>query len=120
MTTQADALHALRQEIEKSLLEKAAADAAFRSQLKENPHAALKVLLGVDPIPSFKINIVEEQSGEVTIVLPRDIAQDELPDTLLDLVAGGADATPCDQVGKGIEQAWFGYCRWCNQIFNVK
>lgn len=120
MTTQADALNAVRQEVEKALLEKAAADAAFRAQLKENPHAALKALLGVDPIPGFKINVVEEQSGEVTIVLPRDIAQDELPDVLLDLVAGGADATPCDQVGKGIEQAWNGYVKWIGQVFNIK
>lgn len=79
-----------RQHIEKALIEKAMADSAFREELKANPHAALKALLGADPIPAMKITVVEETPGEAILVLPRSIAQDELPDELLDLASGGA------------------------------
>nr|WP_082205779.1 NHLP leader peptide family RiPP precursor [Pannonibacter phragmitetus] len=78
-----------RQHVEEALLAKAGEDAAFRTLLLSDPRAALKQLLGVDPIPSLKIRIIEEQAGEVTLVLPRAIAQDELPDEILDYAAGG-------------------------------
>ncbi|MEH0069490.1 hypothetical protein V6L77_02700 [Pannonibacter sp. Pt2-lr] len=32
---------------------------------------------------------MEEAPGEVVLVLPRSIAQDELPDELLDMASGG-------------------------------
>ncbi len=76
---------------ERALIEQAATDSDFRTLLTSNPHAALKELLGVDPIPSHTIKVVEEQPGEIVLVLPRAIGQDELPDELLDLAAGGAD-----------------------------
>ncbi|MBA4206283.1 MAG: NHLP leader peptide family natural product precursor [Polymorphum sp.] len=79
----------VRQHVEEALLAKAGEDAAFRTLLLSDPRAALKQLLGVDPIPSLKIRIIEEQAGEVTLVLPRAIAQDELPDEILDYAAGG-------------------------------
>ncbi|WP_430512299.1 NHLP leader peptide family natural product precursor [Pannonibacter phragmitetus] len=84
-----DTMASARAHIEAALLEKAISDAAFRELLKSNPHAALRQLLGNDPIPSLKITVVEEQAGEVTLVLPRKIAQDELPDELLDYASGG-------------------------------
>ena len=46
-------------------------------------------MLGVDPIPAYTIKVVEEQPGEIVLVLPREIAQDELSDDLLDLASGG-------------------------------
>ncbi|WP_186415006.1 NHLP leader peptide family RiPP precursor [Pannonibacter sp. P2PFMT1] len=84
-----DPIAEARQYIEKALIEKAMADSAFREDLKANPHAALKALLGTDPIPAMKITVVEETPGEVILVLPRSIAQDELPDELLDMASGG-------------------------------
>ncbi len=78
----------LRAEIQTALLEKAAADPAFRATLKADPHGALKALLGVDPIPSVKIRVVEEEEGEAVLVLPRPFEADELPEELLDFVGG--------------------------------
>ncbi len=49
----------------------------------------MKGLLGVDPIPGYKINVVEEQPGEVTIALPAALDENELSDELLDLASGG-------------------------------
>jgi hypothetical protein len=85
----ADAMTAARTHIEAALNEKATSDAAFRDLLKSNPHAALRELLGNDPVPSLHIRVIEEQPGEITLVLPRAIAQDELPDEVLDYAAGG-------------------------------
>lgn len=99
-----DALSKARAHIETALIEKATSDKAFREVLKNNPHDAIKQMLGTDPIPSFKITVIEEQAGEITLVLPRAIAQDELPDELLDLASGGigfsAFLTPEQQYGK--------------------
>lgn len=78
-----------RTNIQRTLIHKASEDAAFRKLLKENPHAALRELLGNDPIPSLTIRVVEEAAGEAVLVLPRQIAEDELPDELLDFAAGG-------------------------------
>lgn len=78
-----------RAHMEAALVTKASEDAALRALLKSDPHAALKQLLGVDPIPAMKISVIEEGAGEVVLVLPRQIAQDELPDELLDYAAGG-------------------------------
>lgn len=84
-----DPMTLARQHIERQLLGRAEADPAFRELLKSNPRAALKNLLGVDPIPTYQIKVIEEQPGEITLVLPRAIAQDELPDELLDMASGG-------------------------------
>lgn len=84
-----DPIAQARQHIEKALIEKAMADSAFREELKANPHAAIKSLLGTDPIPGMKITVIEEAPGEAVLVLPRNIAQDELPDELLDMASGG-------------------------------
>ena len=90
MTDFIQAMNTARAHIQTALLERAAADAGFRDLLKGNPHAALRELFGSDPVPSMKITVIEEAAGEVTLVLPRQIAEDELPDDLLDYAAGGA------------------------------
>lgn len=89
MTEFADGLNKARAHIEAALIARAMEDGAFRALLKAEPHAALKQLMGTDPIPSLKIRVIEETTGEVTLVLPRQIAEDELPDELLDLASGG-------------------------------
>lgn len=85
----ADTMTAARTHIEPALIEQASASTRFRDLLKSNPHAAIRDLLGNDPVPSLNIRVVEEQPGEITVVLPRAIAQDELPDEVLDYAAGG-------------------------------
>ena len=95
-----DLIAQARQHIEKALIEKAMADSAFRKELKANPHAALKALLGTDPIPAMKITVVEEAPGEAVLVLPRSIAQDELPDELLDFASGGTKFSTFLEYGK--------------------
>ena len=79
----------VRAHIEKALVQRAVEDVSFRELLKRDPHAALRELMGNDPIPSLKISVIEEAAGEVVLVLPRSIAEDELPDELLDLASGG-------------------------------
>jgi hypothetical protein len=92
MTSELDPVSQARIHLERTVLERASQDAAFRDLVTRDPHAALKQLIGVDPIPGYKITVVEEQPGEVTIVLPRRIGEDELPDELLDLVSGGCSS----------------------------
>lgn len=89
MTEFLDGMNKARAHVEAALVAKAMEDSAFRTLLKSDPHAALKQLMGNDPIPSLKIRVIEETAGEVTLVLPRSIAEDELPDELLDIASGG-------------------------------
>jgi hypothetical protein len=86
-----DPLQAVRAQVEKAVIAKAMEEDDFRALLKADPHAALAKLLGQEvPLPTLKINVVEEQAGEVTIVLPAPLVRDELPDELLDLASGGS------------------------------
>ena len=50
-----------------SFFARAAEDKSFRAALTSNPHAALKQMLGVDPIPAYTIKVVEEQPGEIVL-----------------------------------------------------
>ncbi len=84
-----DTLTAVRNQVSVTLIERAQTDGEFRALLKSEPHKALQQVLGVDPVPGFKINVIDEKPGEINIVLPAEIAQDELPDELLDLASGG-------------------------------
>lgn len=79
----------LRLLAQKALLEKADQDRAFADLLKTNPHSAIKALFGADPIPDHRIQVIEEQPGEIVLVLPHAIDESELPDALLDLASGG-------------------------------
>ncbi len=89
MAGSTDPVTLARMRVQEALVARAEKDPAFRSVLLSDPRAALKQLLGVDPIPNYRLRVIEEQPGEVTLVLPRDIASDELPDELLDLASGG-------------------------------
>lgn len=90
-----DPMTQARQHIERALIETAQSDDTFRKLLLQDPRAALKQLIGVDPIPGYKIRVLEEVPGEVVLVLPRAIAQDELPDELLDYASGGTEGNAC-------------------------
>lgn len=89
MPNDIDPISQARIHVERSVLERAATDAAFRDLLKRDPHGALKEMFEIDPVPGYRITVVEEQPSEITIVLPRQIEQDDLPDELLDIVSGG-------------------------------
>ncbi len=89
-----DPMTTARRYIEEALIERAGKDTAFRELLTANPRGALKSMLGVDPIPSYRINVIDEQPGEIVLVLPRRLAEDELPDELLDYASGG-NAAEC-------------------------
>lgn len=90
MAGSTDPMTLARQRIQEALVARAEADADFRQLLLHDPRAALRKLIGVDPIPGYRLRVIEDAPGEVTLVLPRDIALDELPDELLDLASGGA------------------------------
>ncbi|WP_209000163.1 hypothetical protein [Pannonibacter tanglangensis] len=83
------AMHQVRAHVEAAVLTRARQDGDFRALLMTEPHAALRELLGNDPIPGLRIRVIEEPAGEVVLVLPRPIEADELPDELLDYAAGG-------------------------------
>ncbi|UNK39977.1 NHLP leader peptide family natural product precursor (plasmid) [Shinella sp. H4-D48] len=85
----ANTMTAIRNHITAQITERAVSDTAFRALLKSDPHAALREMVGADPVPGFKINVIEERAGEINIVLPANIEKDELPDELLDLASGG-------------------------------
>ncbi len=84
-----DLFQQARRHIEKTLLERAAADPSFRALLVSDPHAALKAAFGTDPIPHLTIRVVEERENEAVLALPRAVASDELSDEILDLASGG-------------------------------
>lgn len=89
-----DRLRLARAQMEKALLDRAETDAVFRNRLLIEPHGAIEALFGIDPVSSLKIRVLEEGEGEVVLVLPRPIADDELPDDLLDYAAGGGRYGP--------------------------
>lgn len=89
MTKSEDALAKARAHVTDLLIERASADQAFRELLKREPKAAIKSVLGVDPLPGHTIRVIEEQPGEICLVLPQDLGAGELPDSLLDLASGG-------------------------------
>ena len=105
MTSSTEPMVRARQHVEEALLSKASEDAAFRALLLSEPRAALKQILRVDPIPSLRIRVIEEQAGEVTLVLPRAISQnelpEELPDELLDFASGGS-----------AKECWWQFNQW--------
>lgn len=99
MSDGVDSMTLARRAIEQALIKRAAQDAEFKALLLRDPRAALVQVLGVDPIPSYRIRIIEEAPGEVVLVLPHDAGAAELPDDLLDTVAGGV-GQPSDEFTK--------------------
>ncbi|MBD0348889.1 MAG: NHLP leader peptide family natural product precursor [Thermoleophilia bacterium] len=82
-----------RGEAERRIRERAISDPAFRSELKENPRAALESELGL-PIPSeVSVQVHEESLTELHVVLPA--TEEELTDAELEMVSGGVCWTEC-------------------------
>lgn len=87
-------LRQARTRMEQALLARAETDATFRNRLLIEPHGAIEALFGFDPVSSLKIRVLEEGQGEAILILPRPIADDELPDDLLDYASGGGRYGP--------------------------
>jgi hypothetical protein len=77
-----------RDEVMVQIRERAASDAAFRSQLMADPSAAVSALLGM-PIPEgVSVTVHEESPTDIHLVIPHSPT---LSDQDLDLVAGGTN-----------------------------
>jgi hypothetical protein len=68
------------------IITRAQEDAGFRDQLKAEPRAALKALLGVEIPSAMTVSVLEDTPTHLHIVLPAD---DTLSDEALEQVAGG-------------------------------
>ena len=77
-----------RNEFTEQIRERAASDAAFRSQLLSDPSAAVSALLDM-PVPqNVTITVHEESPTDIHLVIPASV---NLNDADLQLVAGGFD-----------------------------
>ncbi len=82
-----------RSDFERSLIEKAWEDEAFRQELVTNPEAVYAKETGQELPEGFHIEIIEETPGTIKLVLPRNPAPTDaeggLSDEALEAVAGG-------------------------------
>lgn len=87
------ALLSKRMEWELELILKAWEDEDFQKRLVEDPHAVIGEHLGQDIPGSVKINVHEDEPGEITLVVPvkpkMAESSEELTEQDLDKVAGG-------------------------------
>lgn len=82
-----------RQQLEQKLIEKAWTDEKFRSELIATPKEVIERLIGQGLPQNLKIEVVEETADTLYLRIP--VSPDELSDTELDLVAGGAPPGGC-------------------------
>ncbi|MFN4011461.1 MAG: hypothetical protein ACK4K8_16035 [Pannonibacter sp.] len=80
-----------RADVEDVIRTLAETDAAFRARLIADPRGAIAELFRAEPKSGLTFTVVEEQPGEVVLVLPA--AQDELSLAELDQASGGATYT---------------------------
>lgn len=79
------------QSLERVIQDRAAADPVFRAALVADPLAAIAEAFRLAPLPGLKLKVIEEQPGEVVLVLPRAGAMeaDELSEAELAQASGG-------------------------------
>ncbi|WP_439529201.1 hypothetical protein [Pannonibacter sp.] len=78
------------QSLERVIQDRAAVDPGFRAALVADPLAAIAEAFRLAPAPGLKLRVVEEQPGEVVLVLPRETAEaDELSEAELAQASGG-------------------------------
>jgi hypothetical protein len=75
------------QSLENQVIERAQADAAFRTELLTDPRAAIESAFGVTPL--IDVRVIEERPNEVVLVLPSAGLSGEVADDELAQVAGG-------------------------------
>ena len=82
-----------RPSVEARLRERAQREPEFRARLLADPTATVAEAFGVDIPAQLRVRVVEEQPGEVVVVLPpHPTGNLELTDQELESVAGGGSA----------------------------
>jgi hypothetical protein len=82
----------VRKNFESQIIEKAAADEAFRKALVSNPRTAVENELGIKLPAAINLRVLEESADNFYMVLPQKnsaAARGELSDLELEAVAGG-------------------------------
>lgn len=90
MTTSSDS--SAQSDAQRQIIDRAASDPEFRAELLANPKEAISRQLGI-PLPAnINVRVIEEQPGEVILVLPARAMQSgsTLSDADLEAVAGGS------------------------------
>ena len=88
-----------RQEVIQKITARAANDAAYKQELIDNPKVAL-AQEGINIPENIEITVLEETSTHFTLVLPMTPKVNELSESKLESVAGGAAAT------QGLDIGW--------------
>jgi hypothetical protein len=80
-----------RNDAQQQVISRAEADPQFRAKLLKNPKDALQEQFGIATPANISVRVIEEQPGEVVLVLPARHLQSgvELSDAELEGVAGG-------------------------------
>jgi hypothetical protein len=78
---------------QQQIILQASSDPEFRNRLLQDPKAAIEEQLGIQVPASVLVRVVEEEPGEVVLVLPAQgmAPGTQLSDAELEGVAGGAD-----------------------------
>jgi hypothetical protein len=81
-----------RSSSQQQIIDRAAASSDFRAKLLQSPHDTIQEEFGIPLPPNVRIRVVEEQPGEVVLVLPARSVQSgsALSDADLDVASGGA------------------------------
>lgn len=87
-----------REEALASIRDRAAADPEFRALLLSDPAAAVTRVIGRDVPESVTIAVHEESPTDIHLVIPTD---EDLSETDLELVAGGAFSWTVNNSGPG-------------------
>lgn len=72
------------------IIQKALDDPSFKQALLQDPKAALEKELGISIPAGVKINVFQETMDELYLVLPFNMDEVEIPDEVLEQVAGVA------------------------------
>jgi hypothetical protein len=84
-------------DLQQQVLDRAETDPEFRAKLLENPKDALEEQFGIATPANISVRVIEEQPGEVILVLPaRHMGSGTmLSDEELERAAGGLSASTC-------------------------
>ncbi len=95
-----------RKEFEAGIIAKALENPDFRKELLKNPRAVVEREVGAEIPDAFKIKVIEEDPGTVTIVLPQKYVtakeKGELTSDMLEKISGGGDVGSDSIFKKGV------------------
>jgi hypothetical protein len=87
-------------DVQRSVIDRAETDPVFHAHLLQDPKAAIEEQFGI-PLPAdIRIRVVEEQPGEVVLVLPAQStgSGEQLSEADLEQVAGGLETFMCSWI----------------------